>query len=153
MRNPRIAPVLPLLLLALPFLAACSKGVDWSERERENAAYIQASLQATSAAAEIANSAGSDSELLARRDRLLRALRAAHLNAAQVNDSVLDKLHPQLYGKFRLGYQRALAAMIRAYENSDVGAAQNAAADIRDFVDWYRRENHTFRWWEEAMPR
>lgn len=132
-------------------LAACSNGVDWSARERENAAHIRLSLEAVSNAAEIANAAASDDELLAQRERLLRALRAAHVNAVRVEDAVLDKLHPQLYAKFRLDYQRALGRMIQAYEQGDVGAAQNAAADIRDFVGWYRRENHTFRWWKEAM--
>lgn len=145
----------PLLALACiaTLLAACSSGVDWSARERENAAFIQVSLQATSDAAAIANAARSDAELLARTDRLLPALRVAHLNAARVDDAVLDKLHPRLYSKFRLRYQAALARMIRGYENGDVDAAQDAAGEIADFMAWYRRENHTFRWWQEAARR
>ncbi|HEX6928203.1 MAG TPA: hypothetical protein VF267_03065 [Gammaproteobacteria bacterium] len=133
------------LVLLLACLAACSSGVDWSSRERENAAHIQASLQATSDAASIANSMSEGDP--AHRERLLQALRAAHLHAVRVEDSVLDKLHQRMYGKFRLGYQRALAKMIRAHENGDAAEAQEAAAEIRDFMDWYRREKHTFRWW------
>ncbi|HEX7046892.1 MAG TPA: hypothetical protein VF275_04920 [Gammaproteobacteria bacterium] len=139
-----ILRIVALLLLAASLLA-CSRGVDWSSRERENAANIQASLQATSNAASVANSmTGNDP---AAREKLLQALRAAHLHAVRVEDSVLDKLHQRMYGKFRLDYQRALARMIRAYENGDPDAAQEAALEIRDFMDWYRREKHTFRWW------
>lgn len=146
----RFFPILTLLVNGL-LLAACSPGIDWSARERENAAHIQTSLEATSDAAAIANSAASDEELLARRDRLLQALRAAHVNAVRVEDAVLDKLHPQLHAKFRLQYQSALAEMIRAYERGDVDAARESAGEIRDFMDWYRSSSHTFRWWEEAM--
>lgn len=140
-------PALPCILLLAVTVAGCSKGVDWSAQERENAAHIQASLAATSDAAAIANdmSPGDTGS----REALLRELRAAHLHAARVEDSTLDKLHQQLYGKFRFGYQRALAKMIRAYENGDGDAAQEAAAEIRDFMDWYRREQHTFRWWQD----
>lgn len=143
----RYSAILRIAALLLPAagLLACSDGVDWSSRERENAAHIQASLRATSSAASIANNmTGNDP---AEREKLLQALRAAHLHAARVEDSVLDKLHQRMYGKFRLDYQRALAKMIRAYENGDPGAAQEAANEIRDFMDWYRREKHTFRWW------
>ncbi len=140
--------LLPLLIIALA--AACSKGVQWSPREKDNAAHIRMSLQAVSDAAEIANAAtGSEND----RERLLRALRKAHLHAARVDDAVLDKLHPELYGKFRLKYQSALAAMIRAHEAGDTGAAERAAADIRDFMNWYRNTTHTFRWWDEAAMR
>lgn len=133
-------------------LAACTEGVDWTARERENAAHIRASLEAVSDAASVSNEAASDSELLARRNRILQSLRSAHLHASEVNDNVLDKLHPQLYAKFRLGYQRALARMIQAYEAGDVSAAQDAAADVQDFINWYRENRHRFRWWDEAMP-
>lgn len=140
-----------LCILVITAVSACSKGVDWSPRERENAAHIQASLLATSEAASIANAIISEAEFHVRRDRLLQTLRAAHLHAARVEDAVLDKLHPQLYGKFRLDYQRALARMISAYENADLDAAQDAAGDIQQFINWYRERRHTFRWWEEAM--
>lgn len=142
-RHPLQFPACLFLLAAL--LAACSSGVDWSARERENAAHIQASLRATSDAAGIAN--GMTPGDSAEREKLLQALRAAYLHAVRVDDHVLDKLHQRMYGKFRLDYQHALAKMIRAYENGDPGAAQAAAADIREFMDWYRREKHTFRWW------
>lgn len=146
-----IAPV--LLLLTALLLTACSDGVQWSSRERENAVHLLASLRFTSEAASIANSVETDSDYVEQRDDLLQALRAAHWNAVQVEDTVLDKLHPQLYGRFRLGYQRALAAMIRAYEQNDFEAAQKAATDVRAFMDWYRQQNHNFRWWDEAMSR
>ncbi|HEX6928081.1 MAG TPA: hypothetical protein VF267_02450 [Gammaproteobacteria bacterium] len=152
----RATPIPPLLaftvFLAL-FLAGCSKGVDWPARERENAAHIQASLRATSEAAAIVNAIRAETDFDIRRERLLQTLRVAHLNAAVVEDSVLDKLHPQLYAKFRLDYQRALAGMIRACENGNLQAMQDAANDVQDFVDWYRGKSHTFRWWESAMPR
>jgi len=145
------ARFLTVLLFAAALTGACSKGVDWSTRERDNAAHLQASLQATSEAASIANAITSDAAFRDQQDELLKALRAAHLHAARVDDAVLDKLHPQLYGKFRLVYQRALARMINAYENGDPDAAQDAAADIQEFIEWYRNQRHTFRWWEEAM--
>lgn len=133
-------------------VSGCPKGVDWSDREKENAAHIQASLQATSDAAAIANTAGDD-VTADTRTRLLQALRRAHVHAVRVNDAVLDKLHPQLYGRFRLGYQPALAAMIRSHEAGDPDAAADAVADIQAFMRWYRATRHTFRWWDEAMPR
>jgi hypothetical protein len=132
-------------------LAACSSGVDWSARERENASHLLASLQFTSEAAGIANAIETPADLDARREELLRALRAAHWNAVQVDDTVLDKLHPQLYARFRMSYQRTLATMIRAYERNDIDTAQNAAAGIVDFMNWYRAQSHTFRWWDEAL--
>ena len=131
--------------------ASCSKGIDWTNREKENAAHIQASLQATSDAAAIANAAGDDNQDM--NPRLLQALRSAHLHAVRVDDAVLDKLHPQLYGRFRLSYQPAVAAMIRSHEAGDPEAAADAAADIQAFMRWYRATRHTFRWWDEAMPR
>lgn len=140
-----------LALLVAFGLAGCADGVDWSARERENAAHLQASLRSTSEAAAIANAITSDAEFRVRRERLLQTLRAAHLHAARVEDTVLDKLHPQLYGKFRLDYQRALARMINAYQEADLDAAQDAAGDIQDFINWYREQRHTFRWWDEAM--
>src|SRR5690606_14654524 len=86
-------PALPCILLLAVTVAGCSKGVDWSAQERENAAHIQASLAATSDAAAIANdmSPGDTGS----REALLRELRAAHLHAARVEDSTLDKLHQQ----------------------------------------------------------
>lgn len=145
---------LPCLLpLAAILAAGCSGGVNWTDHERENAAHIEASLRATSDAAVIANGIENRSDLERDRERLLQALRAAHLHAARVEDSVLDKLHPRMYGKFRLEYQPALAGMLRAYESGDLDAAQTAAAGIRDFMTWYRNEKHTFRWWDNAAPR
>lgn len=144
--------ILPLVLVLL-MLPACSDGVQWSSRERQNAVHLLASLQLTSEAAGIANSIESDADYTRQRGELQRALRAAHWNAVQVEDTVLDKLHPQLYSRFRLGYQRALAAMVRAYQQNDPDAAQEAAGRVRTFMEWYRQENHRFRWWDEAMPR
>src|SRR5690606_33620075 len=138
-------------LCAVLALAACSGGVEWSARERDNALHVQASLRAVSEAAGIANGIDSAAEYSRRRDERLQHLRAAHRHAADVEDQVLDKLHPRFYGKFRLDYQRALARMIQAYERDDLDDAERAAADIRTFMDWYRRENHTFRWWKEAQ--
>lgn len=144
-------PCLLVALLVMTWLAACTQGVDWSPRERENAAHLQLSLQATSEAAKVANEIGNEAQFRVRRKQLLQSLRAAHLHAARVDDAVLDKLHPQLYGNFRLDYQRALARMINAYETGDLDAAADAAGDIQQFINWYRNNRHTFRWWDEAM--
>lgn len=133
-------------------VSGCAKGIDWSDREKENAAHILASLQATSIAASIANEAGDAIDNPDLKNRLLQALRSAHLHAARVDDAVLDKLHPQLYGRFRLGYQPAVAAMIRSHEAGDPEDAADAAADIQAFMHWYLATRHTFRWWDEAMP-
>lgn len=142
-----------ITVLALGLVAsACSEGVHWTPRERDNATHLQASLQATSDAAATFNEIDSADDYRARRGELLQNLRAAHLHAATVTDNVLDKLHPQLYVKFRLGYQKALARMIAAYEADDLDAAATAAGDVREFMEWYRANNHRFRWWEEAMP-
>lgn len=138
------------ILLLLAALQACTEGVHWSEREKENALHIQASLQATSDAAAIFNEIETPAAYQARREELLRTLRAAHLHAVQVNESVLDKLHSRLYVKFRLDYQKALARMITAYESDDLDAAANAAGDVREFMVWYRGNNHLFRWWNAA---
>lgn len=140
-----------LVVLLTLVLTGCSPGVDWSTRERENATHLLASLKFTSDAAAVANQVGNPDELEAHRDELLRLLRAAHWNAANVDDQVLDKLHPQMFGRFRMSYQPALGAMIRAYERNDIDAAQKAANAIRNFMNWYRVNRHTFRWWDEAL--
>lgn len=142
---------LPAVLAIVLLLAACSQGVDWSSREKENAAHILTSLRLTSNAAAIANSIQSEHDLDRRNAELLQVLRAAHWNAVQVDDSVLDKLHPQMYARFRMSYQRSLASMLRAYERGDLEGARNAADGIVDFMDWYRSQNHTFRWWDDAL--
>lgn len=140
-----------IALFLVAALHGCAEGVPWSAQEKENAAHIEASLRATSDAAVLFNEIDTPAAYRARRDDLLRTLRAAHLHAVQVNESVLEKLHPQLYARFRLDYQKALARMITAYEADDLDAAAIAAGDVRDFMLWYRENRHLFRWWDEAM--
>ncbi|HLU62580.1 MAG TPA: hypothetical protein VKZ99_09580 [Gammaproteobacteria bacterium] len=144
-----LLPALALLLLA----TGCSDGVEWSGRERENGEYLLAALQFTNEAATIANSIETTADLDAKREPLLRALRAAQWNAAQVDDQVLDKLHPALYGRFRIAYRDALGDMIEAYERNDIDAAERAAHRLSQFIRWYQAERHTFRWWPDATRR
>lgn len=137
------------LAFLLPLLAACADGASWSQREIDNAGYLLTSLQAASEAARLSNAMG-DVPSAAELDALLRELRQAYVSAAQVDDQVLDKLHPRLYAEFRLGYQKALGNMIRAYEQGDMDAAAKAAGEIGKFTQWYRAERHNFRWWKGA---
>lgn len=141
------------ILLAASLLAGCSDGVEWSKRERDNAEFLLASLRFTSEAAAIVNAIESEADLDAQREQLLRKLRAAQWNAAQVDDQVLDKLHPALYGRFRMSYRDALGDMIEAYERNDLDAAGEAASRLSRFIRWYQAERHTFRWWQDAMTR
>ena len=142
---------LPFALLAIVLLGGCADGVNWSERERRNGENILASLEAVSQAARIANAADSERRLERNRAELLRQLRRAHLLASEVDTIVLEKLHPRMYSQFRLRYQRAVARMIDAYENGNIDSAERAAADIQDFMTWFRANRHTFRWWDEAL--
>src|SRR5690606_23230946 len=89
-------PALAVLML----VAGCNDGVHWSKREQDNGEYLLAALRLTSEAATIANSIETEADLDTKREPLLRALRSAQWNAAQVDDHVLDKLHPALYGRF-----------------------------------------------------
>lgn len=132
-------------------LAACADGVSWSDREQENGEQILESLAAVSEAARIINASDTDMKLEARRERLLGELRRAHRLAANVDEFVLEKLHPLMFSKFRLTYQRALARMIRAYETGDIDDAERAAADVQDFFEWFRDNRHQFRWWDTAL--
>lgn len=143
--------LVPITLLAALILGGCADGVNWSERERRNGEKLLASLAAVSDAARIANAADSERRLARNRDELLAQLRRAHLLASQVDDIVLEKLHPRMYSQFRLRYQRAVASMIEAYEDGDIDEAEKAAADIQDFMTWFRANRHTFRWWDESL--
>lgn len=139
-------------LLALGLMVAgCADGIDWSDREIRNGENILASLASVSEAARVANAADSEARFEQRRDELLGHLRRAHLLASNVDTIVLEKLHPRMYSKFRLTYQRALAKMISAYEKGNMDAAERAAADIQDFMNWFRQNRHTFRWWDESL--
>lgn len=142
----------PLMIPGLlVLLAACADGIDWSDRERRNGEKILSSLAAVSEAAQIANAASSRARLEASHDELLAELRRAHQLASEVDTVVLEKLHPWMYSKFRLGYQRALARMIRAYQEGNIGEAERAAADVQDFMEWFRQNRHAFRWWDRSM--
>lgn len=139
------------LLMFTTLVTACAEGINWSEREIRNGENILASLQAVSEAAQIANRAATASELAAAREQLLGKLRRAHLLASSVDTIVLEKLHPRMYSQFRLRYQRALGRMVKAYEQGDIDAAERAAADVQDFMAWFRKNRHVFRWWDESL--
>lgn len=135
-------------LLAL--LTSCAEGVSWSQREIENGQRLLDAIAATNEAAQILNASGTDESETRNDEAVLTALRRALIAAVQVDDQVLDKLHPALQPRFRFNFQRALGKMIRAYESGQPEEAAEAAAELQEFITWFREHRQDFRWWEGA---
>lgn len=135
------------LFLVFLLMVACTHGIDWSNREIRNGELLLASLNATSEAARLANRQSDTPDPVATA-RIVNLLRKALSDAAQVDDTVLDKLHHQLQPKLRFDYQRALGQMIRGYETGDPEAIEAAATKLKHFFDWYRDTQYQFRWWK-----
>ncbi len=128
----------------LVLLTACAEGVSWEQREIDNGQRLLDAIAATNEAARLANQPGNNDA------EVLTALRRALVAAVQVDDQVLDKLHPALQPRFRFGFQRALGKMVRAYERGKPQAAEAAAGELQEFINWYRAHRQDFRWWEGA---
>lgn len=140
----------PLLALTctLLLIAGCSKGLQWSDREISNGQRLLDAIEATNAAGSLLSDPNPDNV-----DKALTELRRAHIAAAQVDDQVLDKLHPGLQPRLRLNFQRALGRMIQAVETNDSRALNKSADTIQDFIAWYRANEQDFRWWDGPRRR
>lgn len=130
---------------ALGVTGCVEDGVQWSEQERENARYIERSLDAAARAAELANRLPPQPRP-AQAEPVVEELETALAHATAVTDTVLQKAHPRLWGKFRGEYQPALARLIRYYRGGAPQEGRQAARQIREFSQWYNSHQHEFRW-------
>lgn len=135
-----------LVLFALVGLPGCvEEGVQWTPRERQNMQHIFSSLEAASAAAQLASQLPQHATA-AQRTQVARQLEIALNQALRVNDTVLEKIHPQLWGKFRGDYQHALQQLLRYYRTGVQPGNSQPTEQLREFTRWYSAHEPEFRW-------
>lgn len=134
-----------ITFLALLATGCPGEGVQWSGQERENAQYIFRSLEAAAEAARLARELPPDATPQQRRE-VADKLETAYLHAENVTDTVLQKAHPLLWGKFRGEYQPALAQLLRKYRGQPIPEDARPAEKILAFSRWFNSHQPEFRW-------
>lgn len=136
-----------LTCLVAALLGACSdSGVTWSDTERQNARYLFESIAAAGRAADLANSlpAGTPDPLLA--EPVIIELEKALNFALLVNETVLQKAHPELPHKFHNQYLPALNQLLRYYRTGQLPADARPAQELRAYTQWFIEHQYEFRW-------
>lgn len=148
----RISIALAILVAAL--LGACADGVSWTPQEIRNGQHLLKSLDETTQAARLANALPSEfSPDDPKAKRIAKLLRGAFTDAALVDDSVLEKLHPELFYKFRGDYQPALHQLFTYYETGRVPTGTNPSGDLKKFMYWWQMAQPEMRWWKRGDYR
>ncbi|HET9679758.1 MAG TPA: hypothetical protein VFP95_04245 [Gammaproteobacteria bacterium] len=133
-------------VIATTGLTACvEEGVQWTARERQNTEHIFNSLEATSKAAQLANQLPVNASA-SQRAPVARQLEIALREALRVKDTVLEKSHPQMWGKFRGVYQPALKQLLQYYRTGHKPRGTKPAQAIREFNQWFSTHQYEFRW-------
>ncbi len=137
------------LVALLCLIAACSEGVSWTPQEIRSGRHLVKSIDETTQAARLANQlparfSPDDPDAKA----IATLLRQAFTDAALVDDSVLEKLHPQLFYKFRGDYQPALHQLFTYYETGKVPAGTDPSGDLKKFMRWWQAAQPEMRWWK-----
>jgi hypothetical protein len=104
-----------LTVLILALTGACSRGPVWSSDEIENSKHFFQSLEVNQRAAELSRKSDPDVPQFGI-DKINKYQKAALSEARLVQDSVLDKAHPELKEHFRSEYQKGLELILGSYE-------------------------------------
>lgn len=126
-----LALKITLTALILALTGACSRGPAWSSDEIENSKHYYRSLEANQRAAELIKKNDPDVPQFGI-EKVNKYQMAALSEAKLVQDSVLDKAHPELKSHFRSEYQRGLDSILASY---GVAVSAESAAPSRDQID------------------
>ena len=144
-----------LIALILALTAACSRGPVWSTDETENSKHFFLSLEASQKATQLVSKGNPDVPQFGI-DEINRYQSTALSEAKLVQDSVLDKAHPQLKEHFRSEYQKGLELILKSYEvasSSKSGPPSSGQIDLqvsgvtllKRWTDWLNAHNHEIR--------
>jgi len=141
---------LAILLQALVVSSATagwfsSDNSGWSNEEKRNFCHFLNSQRADSQAARISNSTSVGYATEQQVSEILTLWRQALREASLVNDSVLDKTHPDLRDKYRNHYQKALQYQIAAFEQENISYSLTGSKMKSDFIDWFSSAKGRFR--------
>jgi hypothetical protein len=117
----------------------------WSNEEKRNFCHFLNSQRADNQAARISNSMSPGYATEQQASEILTLWRQALQEASLVNDSVLDKTHPDLKDKYRNQYQKALQYQIAAFEQKNVSYSVTGSKMKSDFIDWFSSTKGKFR--------
>jgi len=128
-RVPRIA----LIALIVSLMGGCSKEPVWTADENENSKHFVLSLEASQKAAQLSRKGNHDVPQFGI-DEINRYQKIALSEAKLVQDSVLDKAHPQLKEHFRSEYEKGLELIQKSYEvasSSKMGPPASGQIDLQ----------------------
>ena len=124
-------------LLVLILIGGCKKEAhEWSPDELKSSNYYYASQRDNREATRIINRAG-EVFSVGEKEKVIKLTDDALANARMVQDSFLDKVHPQFKAHFRGEFQAALVLARRNLNSPDSKAAHRAEELFSAFVDWY----------------
>ncbi len=135
------------LFVCFVLIAGCSDAVTWTNVEIENGKRIFIAIEAANKAGLLLRQYETEPDQQILRTDLIAQLQRAHVQAIQVDDIVLDKMHPSMHLHFRKRFQLALAKLIRYY-NGDVSVdVDSAVKDMADFQQWFKTHQQELRLW------
>lgn len=133
-----------LLLALLPVTTVCGLGPDgsgdWTPEEREAVDSLISGLGHLQAGITALNEGGGGPRPAgAVRERALEHLRDAERATAQVGDSVLSKIHPELPTYYRARLRRGIEDRIRSLEGGHLYRYSSAVTRLGEWAEWYDR--------------
>ena len=128
-------------------LSGCSDAVTWTGIEIENGQRVFAAIKAANEAGLLLQEYESDASRYISKSELIERLQQAHIQAVQVNDITLDKMHPSMHLHFRTKFQHSLASLIRYYKGDNSVDANSATQDMAEFQQWFKTHQRELRLW------
>ena len=132
----RACGVLVTLMLAACSQQASSPVSEWSASDKENAAHFTYALETAQHSLRASSKGGT---VLTEADRIeiLKYWHEAVNEARAVNDTVLNKIHPELRPHLRDEFQQGLELRIKSLEESNAVAGFEASQLMDLWADWY----------------
>ncbi len=137
------APFLNIAILLLIFISSCQKDNHaWSPEDMKSSNYFYSSQRDNREASRIINRAG-EVFSIDEREKVIKLTDDALANARKVDDSFLNKVHPELKKHFRGEFQAALELARQNLDHPDPKTARRSQDLFAAFVDWFNanREN------------
>lgn len=132
-----VTPLFHAALLVLILIGGCKKDTQtWTPDEIRSGNYYYASQRDNREATRIINRAG-EVFSVGEKEKVIKLTDDALTNARMVQDSFLDKVHPQFKAHYRNEFQAALVLARRNLNSPDAKTAHRAEELFSAFVDWY----------------
>lgn len=135
------------MALMLVLAGACSRGPGWTADEKENSKHFFLSLQASEKATQLIHKGDPDVPQFGI-EKINEYQRTALSEAGLVQDSVLDKAHPQLREHFRSEYQMGLDLSLKSYA---VGSASKSGPPSGGQIDFQSTGVKLLKQWTDWM--